>query len=168
MSQIPMRVAGPAHREHNEKTRDRIPGHSALTGPDEPDDDDDDDDDDGDEIVIPKKELERLLEKHGRSIWEKLKEKLGAKTGNIWQDPDRNYRVDSGCNVSKRPGVKKNGTFRSTKKRSRLQLRDCYIHARGGGPHHGSHKRLFEGSFNTENPPDYKTWKESILNRFAE
>jgi len=156
MSQTSIR-ARPAHREHHEKTRDRIPGDPAPTGPDESDD----------EILIPKKELERLLEKHGRSIWEKLKKKLRAKTGNIWQDPDRNYRVDSGSKVTKQPGVKKWNLQVNKEAESAAAKR--LLHSRkGGGPHHGSHKRLFEGSFNTENPPDYETWKESILNRFGE
>ncbi|KAL4878361.1 hypothetical protein BJY04DRAFT_196361 [Aspergillus karnatakaensis] len=131
-------------RQDKEKTSRPTPEHEPPPGLGKP-------------VLIPKKELEELLESEGREMYEKLKKVLKSENPrNVWFN--RDYRIDPGPAVRDNPNLK---TWNFQVQRDAVsgvarRLKDLF----------GTHKKLFRDVFNVAKPPAYDAWVKRVLSVF--
>lgn len=107
------------------------------------------------DILIPLRLMEKILEKDGREIYDKLRKIIPNLQRTIWSD--RNFRIDPGHTVNGQTSIKtwnlqmNKGADALIKKR----LKDC-----------STHTKLLWGTFDLENPPSYDEWVRGILEPF--
>lgn len=107
------------------------------------------------DILIPLRLMEKILEKDGREIYDKLRKIIPNLQRTIWSD--RNFRIDPGHTVNGQTSIKtwnlqmNKGADALIKKR----LKDC-----------STHTKLLWGTFDLENPPSYDEWVRGILGPF--
>jgi hypothetical protein len=131
-------------RQDKEKTSRPTPEHEPPPGLGKP-------------VLIPKKELEELLESEGREMYEKLKKVLKSENPRrVWFN--RDYRIDPGPAVRDNPNLK---TWNLQVQRDAVsgvarRLKDLF----------GTHKKLFRDVFNVAKPPAYAAWVKRVLSVF--
>jgi hypothetical protein len=88
------------------KTQGARRAASLGSNPEKGDDSDDNFNDCKKKPNISKKRIKKLLDRHGKDIWKKLRTISPDKFGPIWKDPNRDFRVDAGSVVKSRPNIK--------------------------------------------------------------
>jgi hypothetical protein len=143
-------------------------GSGGPGGPSEPPSDDDSSDDEcvprvDPRILIPRKMMEAIIAKNGRSIWQAFQRNLTRdRMGQIWKDPAGDFRIDAGPVVSKCPKYK-NWDLQVNQKPPSASAKNLLSKI----GRRGTHAKLFRARWNVEDPPQYDAWVQEIMDAFG-